>query len=76
MILIGENSQKLLSTLCSQENLFFSCVYVYKMVVENTKETQQKCGIKTVKYHNEERNIIEMQKYVMQLPRTAYFTVF
>ena len=46
------------------------------MVVENTKETRQKCGIKTVKYHNEERNIIEMQKYVMQLPRTAYFTVF
>ena len=30
------------------------------MVVEITKETRQKCGIKTVKYHNEERNIIEM----------------
>ena len=30
------------------------------MVVEITKETPQKCGIKTVKYYNEEKYIIEM----------------
>ena len=30
------------------------------MVVEITKETWGKCGIKTVKYHNEEKNIIEL----------------
>ena len=29
------------------------------MVVEITKETWEKCGIKTVKYHNEEKNVIE-----------------
>ena len=33
---------------------------MYKMVVEITKETCEKCGIKTVKYHNEEKNIIEL----------------
>ena len=33
---------------------------MYKMVVEITKETWGKCGIKTVKYHNEEKNIIEL----------------
>ena len=30
------------------------------MVVEITKETWEKCGIKTVKYHNEEKNVIEL----------------
>ena len=30
------------------------------MVVEITKETWEKFGIKTVKYHNEEKNIIEL----------------
>ena len=30
------------------------------MVVEITKETWGKCGIKTVKYHNEEKNVIEL----------------
>ena len=33
---------------------------MYKMVVEITKETWGKCGIKTVKYHNEEKNMIEL----------------
>ena len=33
---------------------------MYKMVVEITKETWGKCGIKTVKYHNEEKNVIEL----------------
>ena len=33
---------------------------MYNMVVEITKETWGKCGIKTVKYHNEEKNVIEL----------------
>ena len=33
---------------------------MYKMVVEITKETWGKCGIKTVKCHNEEKNVIEL----------------
>ena len=32
---------------------------MYKMVLKITKGTWGKCGIKTVKYHNEEKNIIE-----------------
>ena len=31
---------------------FFVCVCMYKMVVEITKETCEKCGIKTVKYYS------------------------
>ena len=31
---------------------FFLCVCMYKMVVEITKETCEKCGIKTVKYYS------------------------
>ena len=33
---------------------------MYKMVVEITKETQEKCGIKTVKHYNEENHLIEL----------------
>ena len=33
---------------------------MYKIVVEITKETWGKCGIKAVKYHHEEKNIIEL----------------
>ena len=32
---------------------------MYKMVVEITKETWGKCGIKIVKHYNEKENIIE-----------------
>ena len=32
--------------------LFFICVCMYKVVVEMTKETCEKCGIKTVKHYN------------------------
>ena len=32
---------------------------MYKMVLEITKETWEKCGIKTVKHYNEKKNIIE-----------------
>ena len=30
-------------------------VYMYKTVVEFTKETWRKCGIKTLIYHNKEK---------------------
>ena len=33
---------------------------MYKMVVEITKETWKKCGIKTVKHYNEKEDIIEL----------------
>ena len=36
------------------------CVCMYKMVVEITKETWGKCGIKAVKHCNEKENIIEL----------------
>ena len=32
---------------------------MYKMVVKITKETWEKCGIKTVKHYNKKENIIE-----------------
>ena len=35
---------------------------MYKMVVEITKETWEKCGIKTVKHHNKKENIIESRQ--------------
>ena len=33
---------------------------IYKMVLKITKETWEKCGIKTVKYYNEKEDIIEL----------------
>ena len=33
---------------------------MYKMVLKGTKETWGNCGIKTVKYYNEEEDIIEL----------------
>ena len=33
---------------------------MYKMVVEITKETWKKCGIKTVNNYNEKEDIIEL----------------
>ena len=33
---------------------------MYKMVVEMTKETWRKCGIKTFMYHNKEEKINEL----------------
>ena len=42
----------------------FACMCVYKMVVEITKETWEKCGIKTVKHYNEKENIIELWQKV------------
>ena len=35
---------------------------MYKMVLKITKETWEKCGIKTVKYYNEKEDIIELQQ--------------
>ena len=42
----------------------FACMCVYKMVVEITKETWEKCGIKTVKHYNEKENVIELWQKV------------
>ena len=33
---------------------------MYKMVLKITKETWEKCGIKTEKHYNEKENIIEL----------------
>ena len=33
---------------------------MYKMILKITKETWQKCGIKTVNYYNEKEDIIEL----------------
>ena len=40
---------------------------MHKIVVEITKETWGKCGIKTVKYYNEKENIIELWRKVREL---------
>ena len=37
---------------------------MYKMVVKITKETWEKCGIKTVKHCNEKENTIELRQKV------------
>ena len=44
---------------------------MYKMVVEITKKTWEKCGIKTVKYHNKEKNIIELWKKMSDVETQA-----
>ena len=44
----------------SEHFIFFLCVY--RVVVEITKETWGKCGIKTVKHHNKKENIIESRQ--------------
>ena len=33
---------------------------IYKIVLKITKETWEKCGIKTVKYYNEKEDIIQL----------------
>ena len=43
----------------SSKKIFFSFC-MYKMVVEITKETWEKCDITTVKHYNEKENIIEL----------------
>ena len=40
---------------------------MYKMVVEITKETWEKCGIKTVKDYNKKEDIIELWQEVSDL---------
>ena len=37
---------------------------MYKMVVKITKETWEKCGIKTVKHFNKKENTIELRQKV------------
>ena len=46
----------------SKKIIFF--LRMYKMVLEITKETWGKCGIKTVKHYNEKDNIIELWQKV------------
>ena len=43
------------------------CVCMYKMIVEITKETWEKCGIKTVKHCNKKENIIELWQKLRDL---------
>ena len=45
--------------------LFFLCMY--KMVLNITKETWGKYGKKTAKYHNQEKNIIELWHKMSEL---------
>ena len=40
---------------------------MYKMVVEITKETWGKCGIKTVKHYNEKEDIIKLWQKMSDL---------
>ena len=53
-----KNSQKLSTYTTKQIFIYFFCMS--KMVVEITKETWEKCGIKTVKHYNEKEDIIEL----------------
>ena len=54
MILFGQNKKH------SSENFTFFCMCMYKMVVKITKETQGKCGIKTLIYCNKEKKVNEL----------------
>ena len=36
------------------------CMCMYKMVLKIKKETWEKCGIKTVEHHNEDKNMIKL----------------
>ena len=47
------------------KSFIFLCIY--KMVVEITKETWGKCGIKTVKHYNVKDNIIELWQKVSDI---------
>ena len=40
---------------------------MYKMVLEITKETWEKCGVKTVKHYNKKEDIIELWQKVSHL---------
>ena len=57
MILFGQN-KKHSSEFLFAFFLFFVCMY--KIVVEITKETWEKCGIKTVKHYNKKEDIIAL----------------
>ena len=40
---------------------------MYKMAVEITKETWEKCGITTVKHYNNKENIVELWQKVINV---------
>ena len=46
---------------------------MYKMVVKITKETWEKCGIKTVKHYNKKENIIELWQKVSDVETSKTF---
>ena len=46
---------------------------MYKMVVEITKETCEKCGIKTVKHYNKKEDIIELWNKMSDLETQKTF---
>ena len=62
MILFGQNKKH-------SPEIFFFCMCMYKMVVEITKETCEKCGIKTVKHYNKKEDIIELWQKVSDLEK-------
>ena len=45
------------------------------MVVEITKETWGKCGIKTVKHYNKKENIIELWNKMSDIEITELLTI-
>ena len=47
---------------------------MYKMVLKITKETWEKCGIKTVKYYNEKEDIIELWQKMSDVKTQAKHT--
>ena len=53
-----KNSEKLSTYTTKKIFIFFFCMY--KMVVEITKETWKKCGIKTVNHYKEKEDIIKL----------------
>ena len=48
---------------------------MYKMVLKITKETWEKCGIKTVKHYNKKENIIELWNKMSDIEITELLTI-
>ena len=57
--------RKIIEDFMPSKSFIFLCMY--KMVVEITKETWEKCGIKTVKHYNEKDNITELWQKVSDI---------
>ena len=59
LIIYATNNLNWLKKKKVSKKIFFS-LCMYKMVLKITKETWEKCGIKTVKHYNEKEDIIEL----------------